>query len=487
MNKVSSVPGLLIPGAYEGWQYMAKTPEAEANLKAYIKKIMASENPHAIPESENFDKISHSAFEGIEYLVVPAYITDIGGCAFAKLEDLKTLIIKGKNVRLGGDCLNGSVVKKFEAPGIVEVGDFCFWECHELEDLCLPSLQVGGTRSVGRCPKLKSFSAPRLHKFDKLIYDCNNLEKANIGGDNGYEYDNGAEKNKFDIATIQQCPNLKTLIVSTKANRMFGRYFGPMLLQKELRETLPSDMVVNFGSGKHKAPERYKLTELVPVAAPAKESVIEVGKTHPLEFNENGWIGTCRTEETRNRILELAKSGATELPVGNIAAEMSLFPDLMELYLPESVKELGAFSLAQCYTLKNLYGLDTKKIGDHALYCDTAMKTLYMPNVELVDRDALNGTGEKGMDINLLKAKEIRSRALWQTGAEVLYLPALEKIEPNGIEENFHLKTLEMPNARKIAPLAVCSNPLLKPEGITLPHGFKPHRLAFYRNGQAGR
>jgi hypothetical protein len=88
------------------------------------------------------------------------------------------------------------------------------------------------------------------------------------------------------------------------------------------------------------------------------------------------------------------------------------------------------------------------------------MEQINLSNSEIIEDDAFNGCGRPGCKFDVRGAKTVGQLAFWQTGAERLDLPNIEKIPQNAIEENDHLTYLNL-GAARLDYLAVCSNPNL--------------------------
>jgi len=478
-NKIKSVR------EYLGFEYVALTYSAENVLRRYIDAIAKSDMPHAIPESEKFGTINHSAFDGIAYLRVPEHITEIGGCAFAKNKDLEHVIFDGP-VRFGQDCFNGCGVRKIQADRAVGAGDYCFWHCNELEKLILPGLLRSGTRSVARCAKLRRAEFPNLVDFGKMIYDCPNLEFANLGGDS-YSY---AYESRFNFTTIQLCPKLKEVVLSPHPGRWRGNpvhYQNTNIgsrYQEVWGKNMAPDIRISFGAGNNSNLEKFeefKNRDGQAVSAQATQPAGQQIKFYAIE-NINGWSAVCNDKGTYEKLLQIALNKGT-LPAGNIETEISEFPGLVSIILPYSIKEIPYFGFVQCYDLESVTGKGVRKFGDHAFYCDDKVQLVDAPKATLADKDAFNGCGASVVcTFNVPKLKEIRGRAFWQTGAKELNLPNLKVAAQNAIEENSNLESLNISGMRRIGFLTVCDNPKLKQ--IAKHPKLVQNEFAFYGNGR---
>ncbi|MDR1207537.1 MAG: leucine-rich repeat domain-containing protein, partial [Rickettsiales bacterium] len=326
--------------SYKDWSFDAKDKSAAAKLRAYIDEINDSGR---IPDSDNAGTITHSAFDGITYLRIPEHITEIGDCAFAKNSDLKAIELPGVT-RLGADCFNGAAIEKISADKVADIGNYCFWHCNNLVELALPGLVRAGSRSISKCAKLQRVSLPILAEFSKLIYSCPNLEYANIGGNSDKLLV------KFDLDTVQLCPKLQTLVLSSMMPSPLRfacseQWIKNKGIESKLSEYMARDIKIIYGQGGHNP---GKIQD-----APSQIEQEPAGEEKPkikYKIDKNGWIAVCASKKTRAAILRLAESREMLSP-GDINTEMSAFTDLISISLPDYVTEIPAFCFAQCYDL----------------------------------------------------------------------------------------------------------------------------------------
>ena len=463
-------------GNHKGFTYIALSKKAEADLKAYIDKIEASDAPHRIPDSDNFDTITHSAFGGITNLEIPARITEIGGCAFAKTKDLVHVMIRGA-AKLGQDCFNGSAINTIGGLGVTEIGAFCFWHCNNLERLELPRLQSAGNRAIGRCEKLRRVDFTLFKNFGKFIYDCPNLTYINLG-----EHTYGTTESKFDVTTVQMCPKLETLILPSDVVVEEGACAA---LRKDMAPNLEIVYSKHSGNTIQLAPKPKG--DVVPAPIIEKPTVL-VKKFYGFT-DESGWSAVARSKLTAEEIYRMASRPPARMTNeyqfsrgGDPEKEMSHFPDLVSIVLPEWVTEIPDWCFSQCYELESVVGSGVKKIGDHAFYCTLNLRNADFPNAVFADRDAFNGAGADTETVfNLPNLQHARSRAFWLTGARELLLPRLQIIEQNAIDENQKLESLDVRRLRNVGFLSVCDNPRLV--NIKRPIFAKTNPFGFYRNG----
>ena len=179
-------------------------------------------------------------------------------------------------------------------------------------------------------------------------------------------------------------------------------------------------------------------------------------------INKDGWIAECTSKKTYDKLLDLIKF-RKQLPEGDSNTEISQFPDLISIQLPNYIKKIPDFCFSGCDKLKFISGEAVEYIGNHALYCTFNTETVDLPNAKKAEADAFNGCGANvnGTNFILSNLEEVRQLAFWQTGAKKLYLPKLKKVGPNAFEENAYLETIIAPKA-EFGYLSVCFNPKLR-------------------------
>lgn len=449
---------------YKDFLFKAKHIQAEIDLCAYIDAIENSARPFAIPDSDNFDTITHSAFDGITYLEIPERITEIGGCAFAKNRDLETIIIRGR-ARLGQDCFNGSAISKIKMDYVWQIGAFCFWHANNLTSLSMPNVLRANTRAIGRCANLQYLSAQNLTDFGKFIYDCPELTYINLGT-NSPDF-----TNKFDIATIQKCPKIKN--INCGANFESGT-------EHILRENMAPKITISqiYNNPYTDTTKLAKLDAENPVAKQDPASINSQPNKKQYEFEHKGWRIVCTSKKTWIELYKIADAKG-QLPAGNLETEMSQFPDIVHVGLPDYIKKIPPFAFAQCYDMRSIKGEGKIEICDHAFYCNNKMQSIQFPNARIAGPDAFNGAGEKNCWFDMDNLRQAYSRAFWQTGADKLCFPKLKLAQQNAIEENEHLRYLNTGKAT-LQFLSVCSNPQLNDIIST----GRKNEFAFFHNFQ---
>jgi hypothetical protein len=117
-------------------------------------------------------------------VVIPDNVFEIGAKVFMRSKNITKLSLPANTAVIGreafSDCEN---LRKVKMPGVTRIGEWAFYNCGSIEEICLPeSVVFIGDYAFSRCKNLRTFSVP--HRVttvsNSLFYDCSSLERIEI-------------------------------------------------------------------------------------------------------------------------------------------------------------------------------------------------------------------------------------------------------------------------------------------------------------------
>jgi hypothetical protein len=159
--------------------YQAQKEEIPNHLKNHI---------HTVIISDDTDMIEHGAFEdlvGLENMVLPASVKNIGGDAFLGCQNLTSINIPDGVKSIGSSAFEGCTnLKSMIIPyGVENIGSSAFENCKSLENIILPaSVKSIGYDAFSGCCNLKSINIPvGVKRIETGAFSfCSSLESINI-------------------------------------------------------------------------------------------------------------------------------------------------------------------------------------------------------------------------------------------------------------------------------------------------------------------
>ncbi len=452
---------------YKGFGYSTDSKEAEARLKNYIDSL--GEEPSELPDvSEENYSAWHCDYDfaGVKLLVLPTSIKRIGKCVFAQskienviadgvelidelafynTEDLmmvrarecKKLAATTENGTLtsGSDAFNHSAVRELELPSVEYVGRYAFYDMPYIERLDLPSVRVLEPHAIYGCERLKNVSMANLARAGYSIVTMNeNLE--GIDCPSLLERDRLAFHSNGSCKVSMPAGAYRTEVAGSNEHL---DYSADILEEARRQENINYDY-------------NYKgfCFNLVDSLAPSKREEVR----RRLETEIDRWVDMGEIDDSKNK--NANESGHDALA------------NVKDIYVPARVRKIGDYAFAKCYELESIVAPAVWQVGDHAFYCDGAVRYVDLPKCVVLENDAFNGTGcdvaskSEGTysKIFIPEVKGIGRHAFWQTGFRVVEAPNCIKLRRTAFEENEVLQRIVV---KKIAsPLCVNNNPELR-------------------------
>lgn len=422
------------------------TDEDEQALQDWIDSL--GQNPTEIPDvdDEHYEKwCSDYDFHGVKTLIVPESIKRIGKCAFAQ-SLLKNLIAEGVEVidelafyhtgrlysvsapkckNLAQDCFNHSAAHELNLNSVEKVGRYCFYDM----------------------PRIKIIALLNLREMDPYaIYGCKALMAVNLGKLENAEFSIISNNNNLELIKAQFLRSRDLLAIHSNAKNPF--------VDCELASVIE----------KCPTPSEYD-SETLERAMEKEEFEYQYQHPHGYKFN---LVSGLDDKQTKRVISELNKQFNVWSPMiansenaGKDESAIDVFKFLKDIYLPEEIKSIGDYAFAKCYKLESVVAPGVGLVGDHAFYCDGALRYIDIPKCIYLESDAFNGAGfDTHTKIFAPEILSIEKHSFWQTGFVCLDMPRCEKVAPTAIEENDKLiavrvASLKYGNAINVNPKLV--------------------------------
>lgn len=156
----------------------------------HIKKYVGTSKIVHIPEEINGYKVTsiyNDAFKntGVEYIILPEWMTEIGYLAFEGLTSLKTIYMPDTIKTIRGDAFKGCTSLKtiVFSNSLEKIEELAFYGCSSLKYIDLPeSLTVIGSSAFADCSSLKAIEFPKNLKeiSDYAFAGCTSLTEVEI-------------------------------------------------------------------------------------------------------------------------------------------------------------------------------------------------------------------------------------------------------------------------------------------------------------------
>ena len=443
---------------YRGFRFECESEKSELALMAYIDSL--GDEPSELPNvsDENYANWQCDFdFDGVKILVLPESVKKIGKCVFAqsKIQNLvadgvehidelafyntkKLESVSAKNCKTlisidpktgepaeTADCFNHSHVKALHLPNVELVGRYCFYDMPNIETIDLPKAMVMLSHSVYGNKKLRMLRLPQLQEAPSSLVTMNPcLQEVDVSGlqvaspmafyGNGIEIDFGLKHEVFH-----------------------GEEKLTKLEQKQLQEK----EVFEYDYS-------YKGFYFNLVDGLSEQEKIETLST--LEREIDFWVEQAEIPNSKN--MHTNESGHASLI------------NVKDIFVSEKIKAIGDYAFAKMYALESVVAPSVKTVGEHAFYCDSAVRYVDIDGCEKLSADAFNGTAydyiefETKPKIFVSKVKSVGKHVFWQTGFVFVNMPKCEEIEVSAFEENGALKKVVVKNAHADAFI---ENPML--------------------------
>lgn len=292
---------------------------------------------------------------GIERIVIPDTVTEIGGYAFADCENLKEVIIPESVTEIGYNAFYACTsIEDISLPSsITEIGEEAFAACSGLTEVVLPdSVTELGQGAFARCTNLKSIelSANLVSMKGKVFYRCTSLEEIEIPKslENAAGYPFGGKQGDF-----YECMNLKRISFEEGTTHVVPYLF---MNAESLEEISLPDTITSVGDGAF-----LGCSNLTSIHMPSKLDTIG---GHAFEG--------CS-------MLESISIPQTVTEVGDYAFQDCMA--LTEITIPDNVTKIGLSTFENCTSLEKIdLGMGITDISSYAFaYCSSLTKII-LPN-----------------------------------------------------------------------------------------------------------
>jgi len=355
---------------------------------------------------------------GINKVIIPNTVEEIGQSAFAQLTELKEIEIPESVKKIGQYAFMLTGLKSISIPDGVEViGNQAFNLCFDLEEVNLgKNVKIIGEEAFYQCYNLKKINLNNVETIGKGAFtECNNFEKIEFG------------KNIKTIESMafNNCKNLKSINlgnvkeIGDKAffNCPIEKVFIPKTLEKIGEEVFTIDtknividndspikdtlLLYDYVYSKEKSTEDgfvyyEKSDKIIITGYTGRESDLKIPEkinnkpVKEIRKNEDSSkefkaLTSLVVPKTVEKIGENAfSSGEIEdLTLNECLKEIGeyafYYNNIKSLVIPRSVEKIGEGAFKSCYLLKNLTLQDgIKEIGNNAFQV-TNIKNIFIP------------------------------------------------------------------------------------------------------------
>ena len=404
---------------YNGFQYYEE--EGYIVIDNYFGKDEVVNIPAEI-EGKKVKKLGAGSIGnttlGINKVIIPNTVEEIGQSAFAQLTELKEIEIPESVKKIGQYAFMLTGLKSISIPDGVEViGNQAFNLCFDLEEVNLgKNVKIIGEEAFYQCYNLKKINLNNVETIGKGAFtECNNFEKIEFG------------KNikTIESKAFNNCKNLKSINlgnvkeIGDKAffNCPIEKVFIPKTLEKIGEEVFTIDtknividndspikdtlLLYDYVYSKEKSTEDgfvyyEKSDKIIITGYTGRESDLKI----PEKINNKPVKEIRKNEDSSKEFKALTslvipktveKIGENAFRSGEIE-DLTLNEGLKEigeyafyynniksLVIPRSVEKIGEGAFESCYLLKNLTLQDgIKEIGNNAFQV-TNIKNIFIP------------------------------------------------------------------------------------------------------------
>lgn len=382
---------------------------------------------------------------GINKVIIPNTVEEIGQSAFAQLTELKEIEIPESVKKIGEYAFMLTGLKSISIPDGVEViGNQAFNVCFELEKVNLgKNVKIIGEEAFNQCSNLKKINLDNVETIGKGAFtECTNLEKIEFG------------KNLKTIESMafNNCKNLKAVNlgnvkeIGDKAffNCPIEKVFIPKTLEKIGEDVFTID-TQNI---------------VVDNASPIKDTLLLYDYVYSKEKStEDGFVYYEKSDKIiitgytgRKSDLEIPEK-INNKPIKEIRQNEDSskeFKALTSLVIPKTVEKIGsyAFSMGEIKNLTLNEGL--KEIGEYAFYYNN-IKSLVIPSTVEKIGESVFGACYLLKNLTLQEGiKEIGNNAFEETNIKNVFIPkTLEKIGEN-VFSDINKENIEIDKDSKI-------------------------------------
>lgn len=409
------------------------------------------------------------AYCKLKEIILPEDIVEFYSQSFYHCDSLTTINIPTSLRRMGWSVFLGcsSLSCPIVIPeGVLEINNYAFYGCEELNEIVLPntieSIRYAGfadcenITSLGsdlpqlkcieeyafyKCRKLKSATIPK--EMDSIpraaFYDCRALTYADISG-----------KKKIGKYAFYGCSMLKSIHLSTPLEEIGDSAFYDAGLTMDL--VLPSSVkYIGYGA--------FNST-----------NVTSVEICSDIQTNELAWgvghFGSCknlRSVKVREgcKRLELSFSNCSSLVDVQLPEQLKNLPAfafnsctaLSHIHIPETVTEIGAYALSGLEKLENIQLPSRLLVIPQGLLSGcTSLRNIEIPaGVTLIDYEAFEKTGLTTITLPKGVAEIDRYAFRECKGLQSINLPAaLKKIGDGAFSECASLKDINVDSNCKL-------------------------------------
>ena len=333
-----------------------------------------------------------------EDLVIPATykekpVVKISGSGFEEQESIISVTIPASVQAIGPHAFYGcgrlETVRFAENSALVSIGSYAFSECHALSAFTVPaSLETWERGAFQHCSSLKSVRFEEQSKLEVLgdyaFFECKGLESITLATDGALRY--------IDANAFAGCESLTSVTIPASVEEIGRRAFYKCTALQELWlegatgltaiwdeafarcESLSSLTLPNRGITLHRAAFSY-CKSLTAVTVPHEESFLHAGVFEGCESLASltipyvgrgkwssgdeavlGYLFHMRQWDEQNENLNKYVPDSLKMVV--ITHSTRVFDGafwqcdgITDLYLPDSVTELGSFAFSSCESL----------------------------------------------------------------------------------------------------------------------------------------
>lgn len=164
-----------------------KTTTFTSGLASFINPDAITSTSYSITIPEGFTSIKEETFlgtEGIESIIFPSTLTEIGEYAFCLCEVKSVFAGQSKLKKISDNAFYNSTISSIELPStLTEIGEYAFFGCNNLLSIELPSsiteIQEGAFYRSG-IESIKFAGGSRLNKIGREAFSRSNISSINL-------------------------------------------------------------------------------------------------------------------------------------------------------------------------------------------------------------------------------------------------------------------------------------------------------------------
>lgn len=443
---------------YKGFWFECESKEAEDALIAYIDSLgdLPDELPNVGEENYANWRCDYD-FDGVKMLVLPESIKRIGKCVFAQ-----------------------SKIQNLVAEGVVHIDELAFYNTKVLESVSAPNCEMLISTDL-ETGELTEFSDCFNHSHVRVL----NLPKVEVVGRYCfYDMPNIVELNLPRAHTmlshsVYGNPNLKGLMISSVKNAPSSLVtMNPRLQRIDVSGLQSASATSFYGNGVElDLGEGYQGLSSDEKLTMQEQSKLQEREVFEYDYSYNGFhfnlVDGLSEQEIMLTLLNLQKEIDVWVEQAQIPDSENMntnesghdcLANVKDIFVPDKIYSIGNYAFAKMYALESVIAPSVKIIGDHAFYCDSAVRYAEFGDCEKLTADAFNGMSYDYLESEVMpkifipKVKSVGKHAFWQTGFVLIDMPACENVEISAFDENGALKKVIVARAGE---LAFIDNPVL--------------------------